>query len=41
VDYVNVKGDPQGLQRMMQYDQSRRVPLIVEGERVTVGYGGT
>lgn len=41
-DYVNVKKDPAGLQRMLGYSHGRReVPVIVEGGKVTVGFGGT
>jgi glutaredoxin len=42
VEYVNVKRDPQGLERMLAYSKERRdVPVIVEGDRVTIGFGGT
>jgi glutaredoxin len=41
VTYVNVKKNPAELQRMLQYSGGRRaVPVIVEGERVTIGYAG-
>jgi hypothetical protein len=37
-----VKKDPASLQRMLAYSQgSRQVPVIVEGSRVTIGFGGT
>lgn len=42
-DYVNVKKDAAGLQRMLQHSGGRRdVPVIVgpNGE-VQVGFGGT
>jgi glutaredoxin 3 len=40
--YVNVKKDASGLQEMLKLSGGRRqVPVIVEGENVTVGYGGT
>ena len=42
VSYFNVKKDAAALQRMLQYTNgSRKVPVIVEGGRVTVGFGGT
>lgn len=42
VEYVNVKKDPDGMQRMLRYSGGRRdVPVIVEDERVTVGFGGS
>jgi glutaredoxin 3 len=40
--YFNVKKDPAELKRMLQFSGGRRdVPVIVEGERVTIGFGGT
>jgi hypothetical protein len=37
-----VKKDPAGLARMLEYSGGRRsVPVIVENERVTIGFGGT
>jgi glutaredoxin len=42
VTYVNVRRDPAGLARMLELSGGqRRVPVIVEGDRVTIGYGGT
>jgi glutaredoxin len=42
VEYFNVKKDPKALERMLEYSMGeRRVPVIVEGGRVTVGFGGT
>jgi glutaredoxin len=42
VQYINVKQDPTGLQRMLEYSKGRRlVPVIVEGGQVTIGFGGT
>lgn len=42
VTYVNVKKDPAELERMLTYSKGqRRVPVIVEGGQVTIGYGGT
>ena len=41
-EYVNVKKDPAGLERMLGYSRGRReVPVIVEGDAVTIGFGGT
>ena len=42
MDYRNVKGSPADLQEMQKQSGGRReVPVIVEGGRVTIGYGGT
>ena len=42
VQYVNVKKSSADLERMLVYSKGqRRVPVIVDGERVTVGFGGT
>jgi len=39
---VNAKASAANLQRMLTYTKGRRdVPVIVEGEKVTIGYGGT
>jgi glutaredoxin len=41
-EYINVKKNAAGLQRMLEYSGGRRaVPVIVDGENVTVGFGGT
>jgi glutaredoxin len=41
-DYVNVLEDDAGLQRMMQLTNGRRkIPVIVQDGKVTVGFGGT
>jgi glutaredoxin len=41
-EYVNVKKNPAELQRMLGFSKGRRaVPVIVEGDRVTIGFGGT
>jgi len=41
-EYVNVKKNPAELQRMLGYSDGRRaVPVIVEDEKVTIGFGGT
>ena len=40
--YVNVKKDQVQLDRMLLYTKGqRRVPVIVDGDQVTVGFGGT
>ncbi len=42
VEYVNVITDPGGLEQMLGYSGGkRRVPVIVAGGRVTIGFGGT
>ena len=42
VTYVNVRRDPAGLARLLELSGGqRRVPVIVEAGRVTIGYGGT
>jgi glutaredoxin len=42
VDYVNVKKSAADLQRMLAVTKGARdVPVIVEGEKVTIGYGGS
>lgn len=41
-EYRNVKKDPAELGRMLQFSGGRRdVPVIVDGDRVTIGFGGT
>lgn len=43
VEYTeyNVKADPQRLEEMLQLNGGqRKVPTIVEGEKVTVGFAG-
>lgn len=41
-EYVNVKKDPADLKRMLAHSKGRRdVPVIVEGDNVTIGFGGT
>jgi glutaredoxin 3 len=40
--YVNVKKDADGLRRMLELTGGqRRVPVIVEDGKVTIGFGGT
>jgi glutaredoxin len=41
-EYLNVKKDKAALARMLEFSKGeRRVPVIVEGGRVTIGFGGT
>jgi glutaredoxin len=41
-EYLNVKKDPAELQRMLGFSKGRRaVPVIVENDQVTIGFGGT
>jgi len=41
-EYVNVKKDRASLDRMLSLTNGRRdVPVIVDGDRVTIGFGGT
>ena len=40
--YIDVKKAPADLERMLGFSGGkRRVPVIVEGSKVTIGYGGT
>ena len=40
--YIDVKRNPGELDRMLTYSGGkRRVPVIVEGDRVRIGFGGT
>ncbi len=42
LEYKNVKKDKSTLDEMLQYSSGRRdQPLIVEGGKVTIGFGGT
>ena len=42
VQYLNVKKDAAELERMLTYSKgARRVPVIVDGGTVTIGFGGT
>jgi len=39
---VDVKADRDGLKEMLKFSNGvRKVPVIVEGEKVQIGYGGT
>ena len=41
-EYVNVTKRQADLDRMLTFTKGkRRVPVIVDGERVTIGFGGT
>ncbi len=41
-EYVNVKKRPADLERMLGFSRGRReVPVIVDGDTVTIGFGGT
>ena len=40
--YVDVKASADDMARMLTHSQGkRRVPVIVDGDRVTIGFGGT
>jgi len=40
-EYFDVKSDSSKLDEMLRYsDGVRKVPIIIEGPKVTVGYGG-
>ena len=42
MQYINVKKDAAALQRMLELTGGqRRVPVIVEEGKVTIGFGGT
>jgi glutaredoxin len=41
-EYVNVQKDKAGMERMLKYSKgSREVPVIVDDDKVTIGYGGS
>jgi glutaredoxin len=41
-EYFDVKSDSNKLTEMLKYsDGVRKVPVIVEGNKATVGYGGS
>ena len=41
-EYVNVKSSKADLERMLRYSGGRRdVPVIVDGDKVTFGFGGS
>jgi glutaredoxin len=40
--YHNVKKNPAELERMLAFSRGKReVPVIVENDKVTIGFGGT
>ena len=42
VEYFDVKSDAEAMKRFLELSGgARRVPLIVEGGRVTIGFGGS
>jgi glutaredoxin 3 len=42
LEYVKVTGAPANLARMLEHSRGkRRVPVIVEDGKVTIGFGGT
>jgi glutaredoxin len=41
VSYVDVLHSPEGMQEMLHYsNENRRVPVIVDGGKVTTGFDG-
>jgi glutaredoxin 3 len=41
-EYIDVRKSAASLARMLEYSKGeRRVPVIVEGESVTIGFGGS
>jgi glutaredoxin 3 len=41
-EYINVLEDPAGLKRMLEITGGRRkIPVIVDSGKVTVGFGGS
>jgi glutaredoxin len=41
-EYINVRKSPPDLERMLEYSGGeRKVPTIVEGDKVTIGFGGS
>jgi len=41
-EYFDVKADSTKLDEMLKYSNgARKVPVIVEGEKITIGYGGS
>jgi hypothetical protein len=42
VIYRDVKEDAQAMQEMLQLTQgNRQVPVMVEGDKISIGFGGT
>lgn len=41
-EYINVKKKAADLERMLKFSKGKRlVPVIVDGDTVTIGFGGT
>ena len=41
-DYINVINNADEMERMLKFSKGQRdVPVIVEGDKVTIGFGGT
>jgi glutaredoxin len=41
-EYVDVKKDPSAIERLLRHTGGRRcVPVMVDGDKVTIGFGGT
>lgn len=41
-EFIDVKADPSRMEEMLRLSNGeRQVPVIVEGEKVTIGFGGT
>ncbi len=42
VEYFDVRRDPEAMKRFLELGEGqRRVPLIIEGERISIGFGGS
>ena len=40
--YIDVRADKSNLEEMLRYSKGRKeVPVIVDGGKVTIGYGGS
>ena len=40
-EHINVKKSKDGMKKMLEYSGGRReVPVIVDGKKITVGFGG-
>jgi glutaredoxin len=40
-EYFDVQSDKAKLQEMLKHSGARKVPVIVEGGKAKIGYGGT
>ena len=39
---MNVKASPEGLKEMLRWSKGKRdVPVIVDGDKVAIGFGGS